>query len=145
VVRPETFCVCIVMARGDHRGGGVPGALGGRVNVLHERSRVTPRRGQKRSSPRVCRTPPRAPEQRLTSFTHHTRALGVYAHPHIYLCLRIYTPRPVHPPHRYKLTTLRVFHSQIPFQEGFAPHVYHHVMNKIRGRPGANVLPLGEL
>jgi len=98
VVRPETFCVCIVMVRGDHRGGGVPGALGGRVNVLHERSRVTPRRGQKRSSRRVCRTSPRAAEQRLTSCTHHTRALGVYAHPHnIFMFANIHRAHSTHP------------------------------------------------
>jgi len=101
VVRPETFCACIVMARGDHRDGGVPGALGGRVNVLHERSRVTPRRGQKRSSRRVCRTPPRAAEQRLTSCTHHTRELGVYTHTriyiYIYVCEYIHCARTTHP------------------------------------------------
>lgn len=127
----------------------MPGALGGRVNVLHERSRVTIRRGPKRSFQRVCRTPPRAAEQRLTSCTHHARTIGIYTHTtHIYLCLCIHTPRPLNPPRRHKLitipvyTTLRVFHSRISFQE-FAPHAYvyyYRVMNNIRGRPDAKVL-----
>lgn len=69
------------------------------------------------------------------------QAHSVYTHTHIYLYLRIYTPRPLHPPRHYKLTTLRVFHSRIPFREEFAPYVYHRVMNKIQGRPDAEVLP----
>jgi len=115
------------MARGDHRNGGVPGALGGRVNVLHERSRVTPRRGPKRSSRRVSWTPPRAAERLTSWYTPHAHWL-VYTNEYFCtLCAR--------PTAKSSARPFGYFILGFPYSGD--PHPCTCTAHEIRRRPGA--------